>query len=171
VTDREGADEELRRGAWQLLIAAVQFGEAIGEGVARRAADTSLAYNAPISVITELAWRGPRRPSQIATFTGLTTGGVTKLLDRLEADGFIVRSEGEIKRDRRAVVVRLSDKGERLAALIADVVLDRVSLLRAFSAEMTGLLDLVDDRLEGPSATDGLSRRRRPLTPRAPRPR
>jgi DNA-binding MarR family transcriptional regulator len=162
------ADGELRAAAWQMLIAAVQFGEALGEGVARRAKDTSLAYNAPIAVITELALRGPRRPSQLATFTGLTSGGVTKMLDRLEADGFIVRSEGEIKRDRRAVVIRLSEKGEQLAHLIGDVVLDHVSLLRAFSAELTGLLDLVDEGLEGPSATDGLSRRRRPLSRPAP---
>lgn len=167
-TDSEPADAELRAAAWQLLIAAIHFGEAIGEGVARRAQDTSLAYNAPIGVITELALRGPRRPSQLAAFTGLTSGGVTKMLDRLEADGFIVRSEGEIKRDRRAVVIRLSEKGERLAALIGDVVLDQVSLLRAFSGEITGLLDLVDEELEGPSATDGLSRRRRPSAPPGP---
>jgi DNA-binding MarR family transcriptional regulator len=168
VSDRTPTDEDLRQGAWQLMIAAVHFGEAIGEGVARRAADGSLAYNAPLSVITELALRGPRRPSQLATFTGLTSGGVTKLLDRMETDGIIVRREGEITRDRRAVVVRLSDKGEQLAALIADVVLDQVGLLRAFSAELTGLLDLMDDHLAGPSARDGLSRRRRP-SPRGPR--
>jgi DNA-binding MarR family transcriptional regulator len=159
---RVARDETLDGAAWRLLIAAIQLGEAMGEGVARRAHDTSLAYNAPIGVISELALRGPRRPSQLATFTGLTSGGVTKMLDRLEEDGFITRTAGEVARDRRAVVVRLTEKGEQLAALVAEVLLDQVSLIRALSAEMTEMLDLVDAGLEGPSATDGLSRRRRP---------
>ena len=162
------ADEKRRAAAWQLLIATVQFGEATGAAIAARAEDPTLAQNAPIAVITELALRGPRRPSQLATFTGLTSGGVTKMVDRLEESGLVARTVGEVPRDRRAVTVRLTDKGEQLARAVADAVLEQMSLLRALTAELTGLIDVIDDEAETWADQAGISRRRAPKRPAPP---
>ncbi len=50
------------------------------------------------------------RPTAIAERVGLSSGGTTKLLDRLELAGHIERSFG-IPGDRRAVRVRLTNSG------------------------------------------------------------
>jgi DNA-binding MarR family transcriptional regulator len=150
----------LHESAWRLLIATVQLGEAIAGSIVARSGDPSLAFNAPIAVITELALRGPRRPSQLAALTGLTSGGVTKLLDRMEEGGVVTRRTGLIKRDHRAVVIQLTDQGEAFALAIADGVLDQVALVRYLSAEMMTLVDVVDDELDERPTREGIGRRR-----------
>lgn len=50
------------------------------------------------------------RPRHLTDATGLSSGGVSKLLDRLEADGLITRVAGR-STDRRAVVMDLTDRG------------------------------------------------------------
>jgi DNA-binding MarR family transcriptional regulator len=157
---RETADEVLHAAAWRLLMATVQLGEAMAGSIVARSGDPSLAFNAPIAVITELALRGPRRPSQLASFTGLTSGGVTKLLDRMEDAGVVTRATGMVKRDQRAVVVALTEKGEAFARAIGDGVLDQITLLRSLAAELSTLVDTVDNELDERPALEGISRRR-----------
>lgn len=54
-------------------------------------------------------------PGEIAIFTGLTSGSVTSLLDRLETAGFVRRERSA--KDRRVVLVRLTPKArESLSA-------------------------------------------------------
>jgi DNA-binding MarR family transcriptional regulator len=48
---------------------------------------------------------GPLTPGKLAEYTGLTTGGVTVVLDRLEKAGHIRREPNPV--DRRSVVVHL----------------------------------------------------------------
>lgn len=48
---------------------------------------------------------GPTTPGQLARRTGLTTGGVTVVLDRLEAAGYVARRPNP--EDRRSVIVRV----------------------------------------------------------------
>jgi DNA-binding MarR family transcriptional regulator len=52
-------------------------------------------------------------PSDLAQSSLITTGAMTSRLDRLERAGLITRSPSPT--DRRAVLVRLSARGERLA--------------------------------------------------------
>jgi DNA-binding MarR family transcriptional regulator len=73
---------------------------------------------------------GPSTPGELARFTGLTTGGVTMMLDRLEKAGYLKREPNP--RDRRSVLVRLNpakvmkmqafyiDINQRMAALLDD---------------------------------------------------
>ena len=65
------------------------------------------------------------RPTQIGEQVGLSSGGTTKVLDRLETSGLIERSFGT-PGDRRGVSVRLTSAGaaqlERMAADIAPYV-------------------------------------------------
>lgn len=53
----------------------------------------------------------PTRPSVISERVGLTSGGTTKVLDRLESAGLIERTYGTPD-DRRGVSLELTDRGE-----------------------------------------------------------
>jgi MarR family transcriptional regulator, organic hydroperoxide resistance regulator len=78
--------------------------------------------------INVLDLMGPSTPSELARSTGLTTGGVTVMLDRLEKEGYVKREPNP--RDRRSVLVRLNPSklkkvqafygeiNERMAALL-----------------------------------------------------
>lgn len=75
----------------------------------------------PIAVLAS----GPARPREIALATGLTSAGVTQLLDRVERSGFTRRTYGIVPEDRRAVVVDLTDAGRAALDALGRVVLDR----------------------------------------------
>jgi MarR family transcriptional regulator, organic hydroperoxide resistance regulator len=49
---------------------------------------------------------GPTTPGKLAQSTGLTTGGVTVMLDRLEKAGFVKRAPNP--NDRRSILVRVN---------------------------------------------------------------
>jgi len=51
---------------------------------------------------------GEAKPGEIAKMTGLTTGGVTVMLDRLEKKGYIERKPNP--KDRRSTLIHLSPK-------------------------------------------------------------
>jgi DNA-binding MarR family transcriptional regulator len=55
-------------------------------------------------VLNLLDLRGQTKPGELARLTGLTTGGVTVALDRLEKAGFVKRERNP--HDRRSVLVR-----------------------------------------------------------------
>jgi len=55
-------------------------------------------------VLNVLSLRGSATPSEVARDTGLTTGGVTVVLDRLERAGFITREPNP--KDRRSRIIR-----------------------------------------------------------------
>lgn len=70
---------------------------------------------ADLLVLHHIAHAGQATPSRLAEVTGLTSGGVTGLLDRLEGMGLVRRERSDA--DRRVVVVRLEDGAHaRLAA-------------------------------------------------------
>ena len=78
-----------------------------------------------------VAMTGPARPSAISQVTGLSTGGVTLLLDRLERDGLLQRTYGVDPQDRRAVIASLTDAGRQTLADLDDVVIAHSSDLAA----------------------------------------
>jgi len=76
---------------------------------------------------------GPVTPGRLARWTGLTTGGVTVMLDRLEWAGFVIREPNPL--DRRSVVVRVNPKKFRtINALYAGI-------NRQFEALLSGTPD------------------------------
>jgi len=56
---------------------------------------------------------GTSRPSWIARQVGMTSGGTTKVINRLESSGYIQRSFG-LPGDRRGVAVTLTNAGFEL---------------------------------------------------------
>jgi DNA-binding MarR family transcriptional regulator len=59
-------------------------------------------------------------PTQLARYTGLTTGSTTAMIDRLEAAGLVKRTANP--RDRRGAIVRIEPKYNQMAwPLVADI--------------------------------------------------
>lgn len=62
-------------------------------------------------VLRELAFQGPRTPSQLAEAMGATSGRVSTILAALTKKDWIVRTADP--KDRRSVVIELSEEGQR----------------------------------------------------------
>ena len=63
---------------------------------------------------------GSATPGQLATRTGLTTGGVTVVLDRLEKAGFVKREPNP--KDRRSLIIRPVPEGmARMQAMYGEI--------------------------------------------------
>jgi DNA-binding MarR family transcriptional regulator len=94
-------------------------------------------------------------PTELSQRMFLTTGAMTRRLDRLERDGYLVRSPSGV--DRRSVTVRLTESG----VVLTDRVVDRIVPL------LSRLLEPVRDRVEDFEATTRtlLSRLNTPARP------
>jgi DNA-binding MarR family transcriptional regulator len=135
---RPSADARERAERMILLIS--RFGQVVGTAMSVRVGDAGLVGNLPLLVLCDLDLTSDRRPTEIQALTGLSSGGVTKLLDRLEDRGLIARSFGTLPEDRRAVVVSITPEGRRVAGLVAAAVDDRLDDVRAFSDDLAELL-------------------------------
>lgn len=72
-------------------------------------------------VLNLLDLRGSAKPGELSRLTGLTTGGVTVALDRLEKTGFVRRERNPD--DRRSVIVRpVSAKMRKIFVLYRPVI-------------------------------------------------
>ncbi|GGA71328.1 hypothetical protein GCM10011507_23740 [Edaphobacter acidisoli] len=92
---------------------------------------------------------GPATPGRLAVCTGLTTGGVTVMLDRLEKAGYIKREANPD--DRRSVLVRVNPKklekinsyydgiNQRLGAFLSTVPEEELESVVRFFAEMNSI--------------------------------
>ena len=88
-------------------------------------------------VLSSAAQPGHTRPNELADRTGLTSSGVSQLLQRLEDGGLVERKPGVD--DRRAVIVALTTKG-------------RAQLERQLTA-MAEHLSMLTDAIEHPDST------------------
>ena len=110
--------------AERVLLQFARFGSAVSNALVEATNQPEFVTNAPVLVLCLLDLDGPTRPGAIADVVGLTSGGTTKLLDRMESAGLIHRTYGAIDGDHRGVQVELSVRGRTLlrqatAALIA----------------------------------------------------
>ena len=62
---------------------------------------------------------GPSRPGHLQRLTGLSSGGVSKMLDRLSEAKLVRRSYGVVPGDNRGVLVTITPQGRRLIRTIA----------------------------------------------------
>ncbi|WP_410011393.1 MarR family winged helix-turn-helix transcriptional regulator [Streptomyces nigrescens] len=110
VTDarRDRLREELSMESRRYLAAYVLFNQAVADHLGLHPTDVQC-----LSLLT--ADPGPRTVKQIAEMTGLTTGSATRLVDRLERGGYVVRAPD--RQDRRRVLV--TPVPERIARVTA----------------------------------------------------
>ena len=77
-----------------------------------RIEDESLGISSPrLSALSVLVFGGPRRIGELADAEQVEPPTMTRLVDGMERDGFVVRSPDP--GDRRAIVVRATPKGGR----------------------------------------------------------
>lgn len=102
---RDQVEQRLRH----LIADVVLFNHLVAQQVGLNSSDSQF--------MTLLEVHGPLTPGQLARLSGLTTGTVTGVIDRLEHAGFVRRDRAEA--DRRKVVVTRQDEviAERLAPL------------------------------------------------------
>jgi DNA-binding MarR family transcriptional regulator len=74
----------------------------------QKLADRAGLHLTDMQCINLLDLLGPVTPGKLAECTGLTTGGVTVMLDRLEKAGMVKREPNP--NDRRSVLVRVNPK-------------------------------------------------------------
>ncbi|WP_394839522.1 MarR family transcriptional regulator [Pendulispora rubella] len=102
--------EELGR---ELSARTILFHQAIAERVGLSVTDHKC-----LDIASRAAMEGPLNAGRLAELTGLTTGAVTGVLDRLEKAGFVRREKDPD--DRRQVLVRLlPDRVPELMAVFA----------------------------------------------------
>src|SRR6201993_3949558 len=82
----------------EFIAGSIMYNQQVADRVGLRLTD--------MQCINVLDLMGPSTPSELARCTGLTTGGVTVMLDRLEKGGYIRREPNP--RDRRSLLVRLN---------------------------------------------------------------
>ncbi len=91
---------------------------------------------------------GQLTPGEIAAQTGLTSGAVTAMLDRLERAGLVQRRPD--RSDRRRVIVQLTDKARQIAAEIYGPLAGEMT---AFERYSDGELRLIAEFLRLGTAT------------------
>ena len=98
-----------------------------------------------VRFLTLLDLHGPLTPGRLAALTGLTTGSVTGVIDRLERGGFVSREPDGTDR-RKVRVVPVPEAAARLAAEWHDNLfqLDTV-LKRRDRAELEVICRFLDD--------------------------
>jgi DNA-binding MarR family transcriptional regulator len=118
------------------------------DGFDQRVAER-LGLNRTDMLCLELAMEHPagqaaRTPGEIAAAAGLTTGGVTTAIDRLERAGYVTRVRDSA--DRRRVLVRPTERAvEQAMGMYGPMVEDGVSYLRGLDeATLASLLEFVD---------------------------
>ena len=86
----------LEQGVRRMLAGAIIFNQQVAESVGVNATD--------LQCLNLLELQGALTPGDLARCCGLTTGGVTVVLDRLEKAGYIRREANP--RDRRSLLIR-----------------------------------------------------------------
>jgi DNA-binding MarR family transcriptional regulator len=125
----------------EMLQAVARYGAALSEALAERVGDPDLVGNITILLLFDLYDGSPRRPTEIGRATGLSSGGVTKFLDRLEAAGLLARTAGHPEGDRRGVSVVITPAGRHFAETAASAIEDQVPLLLEFAATIRRLAE------------------------------
>jgi len=134
-------DAASRERTRHFLLTAARLGTLLTHALAAAADDPELAGNHPILVLCQLDGAGTQRPVDIQALTGLSSGGVTKLLDRLEAKGLIERTLGAVPGDRRAVIITITDRGRDTVGRFAQAVDAQLEASRAVAGELRELLE------------------------------
>jgi DNA-binding MarR family transcriptional regulator len=138
----DAADEDLLSHAERLVLQMASMGAGVSTAIAAATGEPDLVANAPMQVMCLLDLDGPARPSVIAEVVGLTSGGTTKLLDRLEHAGMIARSYGVIDDDHRGVLVSLTSQGRQMVRTAAQAMVDH---LPEASDLVKSVVDLLDE--------------------------
>ena len=102
-TAKSGLIDNLQQAGARLSLATIMFHQAVADRLGLNPTDHKC--------IDLLASAGSTTAGELAEATGLTTGAITGVIDRLEAAGFVRREDDPD--DRRRVIVRVIPKRYR----------------------------------------------------------
>lgn len=138
TSSREELAAEIQQRMVRLIAEVVLFNHAVSAKVGLGASDSQF--------MTLLQTYGPLTPRQLAEHTGLTSGTVTGVVDRLESQGLVTRRPDP--NDRRKVVVTPSaeaiqeklvplyaEQGAKMHAVLATRTVDELRTISAFLAD------------------------------------
>ena len=147
TSSREELAGEIQQRMIRFIAGVVLFNHAVSAKVGLGASDSQF--------MTLLQTYGPLTPRQLAEYTGLTSGTITGVIDRLESHGFVTREPDP--GDRRKVVVTPSleaiqdklvplyaEQGSRMQDVLATRSLAELRTISAFLADAV-------DNAEAPS--------------------
>jgi DNA-binding MarR family transcriptional regulator len=108
----------------KFIAGAIFFNQAVADRFQLNLTDTQC--------LNVLEMAGSATPGQLAAQTGLTTGGITVVLDRLEKAGFVKREPNP--QDRRSLIVRpVPESLARLHSMYAEISKGLGKLLAGYS--------------------------------------
>jgi MarR family transcriptional regulator, organic hydroperoxide resistance regulator len=148
-SDRAQLHETVIRCVRQFIAGSILYNQQVADRVGLRLTD--------MQCINALELMGPSTPGDLARFTGLTTGGVTVMLDRLEKGGYLKREPNP--RDRRSVLVRLNPtKIKKMQAFYGEINQRMAALLdetteRDLRSFVNVLSKMNESRAEAPVST------------------
>jgi DNA-binding MarR family transcriptional regulator len=138
TSTREELAAEIQQRMVRLIAEVVLFNHAVSAKVGLGASDSQF--------MTLLQTYGPLTPRQLTEHTGLTSGTVTGVIDRLETQGLVTRRPDP--NDRRKVVVTPSaeaiqeklvplyaEQGAKMHAVLATRSVDELRTISAFLAD------------------------------------
>jgi DNA-binding MarR family transcriptional regulator len=128
-------------GAERLVLLLAGLGHVVGAATEAVVADAELAVASAVVVLCDVDLHGPRRPGQLMEAAGLSSGGMSKLLDRMEAAGVIRRSYGKVPGDNRGVLVTITARGRRTVRAVAAEVAARLPDAQPLVDELAALLE------------------------------
>ena len=142
--------ETVHENAEKLLLHLARFGTGLSRSLTAATNEPDFVTNAPVLVLCLLDLDGPTRPGVIAEVVGLTSGGTTKLLDRMEAADLLHRAYGAIESDHRGVQVELTARGRTLLRQATTALLEHLPDASATVKEIVSVMD----ELEGTAPAD-----------------
>lgn len=116
--------ERERREAQSVILQMAELRLTLTSAAERAVRDADVATDLSATLLFALDNDGPLRPTLIQELTGLSSGGVTKLVERLEQKGLVARKTGAIDGDRRGVLVELTRRGRSSVRSISDAMAD-----------------------------------------------
>jgi DNA-binding HxlR family transcriptional regulator len=125
----------------RLLLLLSGYGRVVRSAVGSVAPDPELGSNASLVVLCTLDLDGPRRPGVLQELTGLSSGGVSKLLDRMEATGVVKRAYGGVPGDNRGVLVSITRRGRNVLGRFNGAVAARLPEPRTLVKEISAALE------------------------------
>jgi DNA-binding MarR family transcriptional regulator len=148
--ERTRVDEVTRRRVQELLLLGRRM-TIVLDAPFQRAGLGELHGNRSVQLVMLLNHRGPIRPRDLQGPIGLTSGGLTKLVDRLVELGVIERYDRGGAGDGRAVLVRLTRKGHATVRHLHRVLADAHDDLRPVGKEILQLTEAIGGRRTTPT--------------------
>lgn len=135
MDSKEDLEKQVLRAAAEYGINSVLFRNAMGRKLGLNITDSEC--------LSLLNIKGISTPTELARYTGLTTGSTTAMLDRLEQAGFITRRHNPD--DRRGILIETNpDSTKTTLPLVAGVQKAHKELIASYSVEA---LEIIADFL------------------------